>query len=276
MFFCLTVPKTSRRNPSGFQIYSDNRNFLDKGRIKFLPFFFRLTVPINFVGEPFCVSENFGYRKILCTIVISRFSVEKFLSDTAEKFRRELFCVSENFWCRKILLIGTGEGGSVRIFRRTFVSQFRKTSRTIPSVFQKCSGIRSFLDNRRIRLLYIFLSHTAQKLRGGTLLCFRNVPITKKFWIVGVSGFCLDFLSHSARKLRGGTLMGFRNVLVSKVFWIRGVSGFCLFLSHSAAKFHGGTIQYFRKFWVSKNFIQKKGLSLVSVEFFVSQCQKKL
>ena len=27
---------------------------------------FRLTVPKNFVVEPVCVSENFGYRKILC------------------------------------------------------------------------------------------------------------------------------------------------------------------------------------------------------------------
>ena len=50
-----------------------------------------------------------------------------------------------------------------------------------------------FLIKRGIRILSVFLSHTAQKLRGGTLLCFRNVPITKKFWIVGVSGFCLFF-----------------------------------------------------------------------------------
>ena len=27
---------------------------------------FRLTVPKNFVEEPVCVSENFGYRKTLC------------------------------------------------------------------------------------------------------------------------------------------------------------------------------------------------------------------
>ena len=27
---------------------------------------FRLTVPKTFVEEPVCVSENFGYRKILC------------------------------------------------------------------------------------------------------------------------------------------------------------------------------------------------------------------
>ena len=101
-------------------------------------------------------------------------------------------------------------------------------------------------------------------------MCFRSVLITKKFWKKGVSGFCLIFLSHSAKKLRGGTLMYFRNVLVSKIFWVIGLSGFCLFLSHSAEKIRGGTIQFFRNFRVSKHHKHKKGISLISVEFFVS------
>ena len=42
---------------------------------------FRLTVPKNFVEEPVCVSENFGYRKTLCLRRgISRFSIENLLS----------------------------------------------------------------------------------------------------------------------------------------------------------------------------------------------------
>ena len=45
---------------------------------------------------------------------------------------------------------------------------------------------------------------------------------------------------------------------------------FCL----STKKFRWGTLRCFRKFRVSKNFIHKKGISLVSVEFFVSQCRK--
>ena len=43
------------------------KNFLDKkgeGVSRFSVKFFRLTVPKNLVGEPFFVSENFGYRKM--------------------------------------------------------------------------------------------------------------------------------------------------------------------------------------------------------------------
>ena len=55
---------------------------------------FRLTVPEIFVEEPFCVSENLCYRKMLGIREVgggglSRFSVENFLSHSAEKFRRE-------------------------------------------------------------------------------------------------------------------------------------------------------------------------------------------
>ena len=49
---------------------------------------FRLTVPKNFVKEPVCVSEIFGYRKILCLKGISRFSIENLLSHSIEKLRR--------------------------------------------------------------------------------------------------------------------------------------------------------------------------------------------
>ena len=47
---------------------------------------FCLTVPKNFLGEPFrvsLVSKNFMLQR-----VISRISVENFLSHSAEKFRR--------------------------------------------------------------------------------------------------------------------------------------------------------------------------------------------
>ena len=36
---------------------------------------FGLTLPKNFLGHPFNVSENLGYRKILCIIGVSQFSV---------------------------------------------------------------------------------------------------------------------------------------------------------------------------------------------------------
>ena len=129
-----------------------------------------LTVPENFVGEPFCVSENFRYRKKLWIRRgkegVSQFSIKNLLSHRTGKFRkgtllclakfrvsknilhegsstiscrlcltvpknfvREPFYVSEKIWYRKIFWIKRAEGGSVTIFHRKFVvSQYRKTS----------------------------------------------------------------------------------------------------------------------------------------------------
>ena len=42
----------------------------------------------KFRRHPFNVSENLGYRKILCIIGVSQVSVENFLSHSAEKFGR--------------------------------------------------------------------------------------------------------------------------------------------------------------------------------------------
>ena len=52
--------------------------------------FFCLTVPTNFVGEPFNVSKISGVVNgwIRGGGKVSRFSVEKFLCHSAEKFRR--------------------------------------------------------------------------------------------------------------------------------------------------------------------------------------------
>ena len=79
------------------------KNVRDKrggGYHDFLSKLFCLTVPKNFVGQPFRVSlisdiEKFyaseGYVTIFC---------RNFLSHNAETFRRGtlLYCVSENFW----------------------------------------------------------------------------------------------------------------------------------------------------------------------------------
>ena len=61
---------------------------------------FCLTVPKNFVGQPFSVSLISGIKNFMLKRVMSRFSVEKFLSQSAEKNRRGtlLYCVSEMFW----------------------------------------------------------------------------------------------------------------------------------------------------------------------------------
>ena len=70
------------------------RKFMDKrgggGNQDFPSKIFCLTAPKNFIGEPFCVSESFGYRKILWIRGgeegrdgVSPFTVENFLSHGA-------------------------------------------------------------------------------------------------------------------------------------------------------------------------------------------------
>ena len=65
---------------------------------------FCLTVPKNLVGEPFCVSQNFGQRKSL--------------------------------WIR-----GRGEGGSIKIFRRLFLSHRAEKFVKKPFSLSLISGI---------------------------------------------------------------------------------------------------------------------------------------
>ena len=85
---------------------------------------FCLTVPKNFVGEPFSVSlisgiEKFyaseGYATILCRNVLTR-STEKLCRGTL------LCCVSENFCQRKSLRI-RGRGKYQDFLQKNFVSQ---------------------------------------------------------------------------------------------------------------------------------------------------------
>ena len=104
---------------------------------------FCLTVPKNFVEEPFCVSENFCYRKMpgIREGRVSRFSVKYVLSYSAESFRRETLLCFRKFGYRKILCLR----GHITIFDRKFVvSQYPKISQGNPSVFHKIFGIEKF------------------------------------------------------------------------------------------------------------------------------------
>ena len=101
-------------------------------------------------------------------VVVSRFSVEKFLSQGAENFRRGTLvcCVSESFGERKSLWIRGGEE-SIKLFcRKLFVSQCRKFSYRNPSAlrFRKFPLAKKIIDKRRgegnnkICLLNFFVS----------------------------------------------------------------------------------------------------------------------
>ena len=68
--------------------------------------FLCLTVPKTFVRESYCFWGNFWFQKVLwMKRGVSRFSVENFWSHSAEKFRGHPSNVSENLGYRKILCI---------------------------------------------------------------------------------------------------------------------------------------------------------------------------
>ena len=101
------------------------------------------------------------------------FSVENFLSHSAEKIRGHPFNVSENLGYRKILCI---IGGITSFRRKFFVSQCRKISWGNPSVmFQKISSSERVYGKEgggvgvsRVSV-ESFLSHSVENFRRGTL-----------------------------------------------------------------------------------------------------------
>ena len=91
-----------------------------------------LTVPRNFVGEPFCVcsGQERGQK--------SQFPVEIFLSHSAEIFRRgTLYCFT-NFGYRKFFCFG----GLCQKFR--FSLEFFSSHSTVPKIFLGESFSASF------------------------------------------------------------------------------------------------------------------------------------
>ena len=97
----------------------------------------------SFVKEPFCFPENFWYRKIFWIRGgISRFSVEIFMSHSAEKFRKGILLFFRKFGVSKNFMHNRGYN----------VSCVEK-----------------------------FLSQSADKIRRRTLLCFRRILLPKIF-----------------------------------------------------------------------------------------------
>ena len=97
-------------------------------------------------GHPFNVSENLGYRTILCIIGVSHFSVESFLSHSAEKFRGHPFNVSENLEYQKTLCL---IGGITFFPQKFFVSQCRKNSWASLQCLRKMGVSKLFMHTRR-------------------------------------------------------------------------------------------------------------------------------
>ena len=117
--------------------------------------FFCLTVPKNFVGEPFCAvfRKIFGSEKFTHRIGVEYqdFPSETFCLSVPRKFVGKPFSVSlllgaEEIWIREGV-------GSIRIYYRKFsFSQCRKFSQVNPSVlcFRKISVLKKFMDKRGV------------------------------------------------------------------------------------------------------------------------------
>ena len=245
--------------------------------------FFCLTVPKNFVGEHFGVSEISGSEK---------------------------FYASER----------RGGGGIKFLGRKLFVTQYQKISLGNTSVSQKISSSQNFMHKKRISLNSVekSLSHSADKIRRRTLLCFDRIQVSKSFKqrrgkLHGFVEIC--FYLTGPKKLRQGTILCFRKFLVGKnILWIRGgVSRFSVevfvslyrnislqntlvfqknsftenfhaweggirfllnFFVSQCRKISWASLQCFRKFGVSKNFMHNSGITIFRQKFFVSQCRK--
>ena len=179
--------KMSLGNPSVFRKTRVSKIYMDKRRGDCITIFCRslcLRVPKFFVGQTFCVSEKIGYRKKLRIIRgIHYYLLIFFCSTVPKKFVRKHFGVSESFWLRNFFLIW--EEGVCHDF------------------FAK------------------ILSHSTEKIRRWTLLCFRKNPVSKNFTDSnGTSLLSVDiFLFQSAKTFRAETLRCFRKFLVSQIFF---------------------------------------------------------
>ena len=154
---------------------------------------FCLTVPKNFVGEPFCAV----FQKISGS--------QKFMDKRG------------------------GGGGSIKIFRRKIVvSQCRKMSWTSLQCFRKFGVSKNFMHNRGYHKFpsKLFLFHSAEKCRRGTLSLISGI---EEVWMRGcgggggVSRFSVENFSHSAEKFRSATLEGVTNFGYRKNLCFRGL-----------------------------------------------------
>ena len=111
---------------------------------------------------------------------ITIFYWKSVVSEYRKNFVGETFCVSQNFWYRKTLWIRGGGGGGGREYH-DFMSKFLSHStesvrRGTLLCLRKFHVSKNFMFKKRISRFSIekLLSHSTEKFRRGTLLCFRS------------------------------------------------------------------------------------------------------
>ena len=143
---------------------------------------FRLTVPRNFLREPFSASLISGIENFYASERwLPRFSVEKFLSHSIKNPDYETF--------------------------------LQTSIPPLISIFYAKEGVsRVFVQ--------IVLSHNTKKFRWGTLRFIGNLRVSKNFMLQrgGYHVLRQKFFSHSIKKFRWGTLRCFRKTRVPQNF----------------------------------------------------------
>ena len=123
------------------------------------------------------------------------------------------------------------------------------------------------------------LSHSADKIRRRTLLCFERILVSKIFKQRRgkLHGFVENFSISQDQKTSPGNLSVFQKISGREKFFMDKRRGGChdfpsKFLSHCTEMFHWRTLWCFRKLLLSKIFMHKReGGILVLSKFFVSQ-----
>ena len=127
------------------------KKFMDKrgrGVSRFSVEFFgsQRTETKSFVKEPFCFPQYFWYRKNMWIRGgLSRFSVEIFMSHTAENFHKGILLFLRKFLFSKSFM---NEKGVSRFSVKNFWSQCRKISCASLQCFRKFGVSKNFMHNR--------------------------------------------------------------------------------------------------------------------------------
>ena len=144
-------------------------------------------------------------------------------------------------------------------------------------MFQKCSGIKIFLDNRGITIFSNFFVSHRQKSSWANRYVFQKYSGINTFCIIGVSRFCRLCLSHRAEIYLENPSMIQKNRGIQKFYSycgsfriLRGKVFVSLYRKNS-----WGTLLYFRKVLVRKKVIGKKAVvTFLRRKIFVSRRRK--
>ena len=207
------------------------RLWIRDGTIRILRRIFFVSVPKNTVGDPFSLSIISGIKKYWMRGWcggMSRFSVENFLSHSAEKRLGEPFSHSSVLGIEKVWISGGGgRKGVSQVSVESFLSHNAEifsggTLQCCVSVFQKNSGSKKSYGYQVFPSKVFCLNLPKNFVEETSVLCFKNFPGAKKFMDKrggGVSRFSTEsFLSQLAKKFRRGNLCAvFQKISCSQI-----------------------------------------------------------